>query len=43
MVECHPWNPAGSIQSGLSPEQTAEIGQVAPQLAVAIGAAIGAF
>jgi len=43
MVECKPWNPLSSIQLDLSPEQAAEIENVAPQLAVATGAAIAAI
>jgi type IV pilus assembly protein PilM len=43
MVECKPWNPAVSMQSGLSAEQAAEIQHVAPQLAVSLGAALGAI
>jgi len=39
-VECKTWNPANSLQMELTPEQTAEIEQVAPQLAVALGAAL---
>lgn len=43
MVECKTWNPASFLQMELSPEQTAEIEQVAPQLAVALGAALAAL
>jgi len=43
MVECKPWSPLGSIQLDLSPEQAAEIEHVAPELAVAAGAAIAAI
>jgi type IV pilus assembly protein PilM len=43
MVECKPWNPLASIQLDLSPEQAAEIQLIAPQLAVATGAAIAAI
>jgi type IV pilus assembly protein PilM len=43
MVECKPWNPLASIQLDLPPEQAAEIQHIAPQLAVATGAAIAAI
>lgn len=39
MVECKRWNPVASLQLALAPEQVAEIEQVAPQLAVAVGCA----
>lgn len=37
------WNPASAIQPALSPQQTAELDAVAPQLTVAIGAAIASL
>jgi len=43
LVECKPWTPLTFLQVGVPPQQAAEIEQVAPQLAVAIGAAIAAF
>jgi len=43
MVECQRWNPAGALQSALPPQQVAEVEQVAPQLAVAVGAALTAL
>lgn len=43
MVECKPWNPVSALQLALPEQQGAEIGQVAPQLAVAVGAALGTF
>src|SRR5216684_5940978 len=43
MVECKPWNPVSFLQLALPPQQTAEIEQVAPQLAVAVGAALAAL
>ena len=43
MVECKTWNPLNSIQMALPPQQTGEIEQVAPQLSVAVGAALAAF
>lgn len=43
MIECKTWLPTGALQFSLPPEQTAEIDQVAPQLTVAIGAAMAAF
>jgi len=43
MVECKNWNPVSFLKSALPPEQTAEIEQVAPQLTVAVGAALTAL
>jgi len=43
LVPCKIWNPAKSFNVSLSPERTAEFEAVAPQLAVAIGAAISAI
>jgi len=43
MVECKPWNPVGFLESAVPPEQTGEIEQVAPQLGVAVGAALAAL
>lgn len=43
MVECKPWNPTTFLQLELPPHQAAEIEQVAPQLTVALGAAMAAF
>lgn len=43
MVDCKPWNPTSSLKPMLTPEQTAEIEHVAPQLTVAIGAALTAL
>jgi type IV pilus assembly protein PilM len=43
MVECKTWNPTTFLQMALPPEQTAEIEQVAPQLTVALGAALTVF
>lgn len=43
MVPCKSWNPARFLQMALPPEKMGEIEQAAPQLAVAIGAAIAAF
>jgi type IV pilus assembly protein PilM len=42
-VECKPWNPLSFLELMLSPEQAAEVEHVAPQLAVAVGAAVAAF
>lgn len=39
-VECKVWNPLSAIELALTPEQAAEIEQVAPMLAVAIGTAL---
>ncbi|HWI56900.1 MAG TPA: pilus assembly protein PilM [Bacillota bacterium] len=43
MAECKPWNPLSFLQAELPPQQTAEMDHVAPQLAVAVGAALAAF
>jgi len=43
MVPCKSWNPASGLGLALPPAQTGEIEQVAPQLAVAIGGAVGSF
>ena len=43
MVECKAWNPLSFLDLALPPQQAAEIEHVAPQLAVAIGAATGAL
>jgi type IV pilus assembly protein PilM len=43
LVDCKPWNPASFLQMELPPQQSTEIDVVAPQLTVAIGAAIAAF
>ena len=43
MVECKTWNPVATLQQELPPLQVAELEQVAPQLSVAIGAAMAAF
>lgn len=43
LVECKPWNPLGALELALPPQQAAEIDHVAPQLTVAIGAALAAF
>lgn len=40
MVECKLWDPLASMQQSLSPEKVSELEQVAPQLAVAVGAAL---
>jgi hypothetical protein len=42
-LETKSWNPIGGLQLGLSPQQMGEIEQVAPQLAVATGAALSAL
>ena len=38
MASCIPWNPTATFQNGLSPQQSAELEQVAPQLSIAVGA-----
>ena len=43
MAPCKPWNPAATLQMSLPPAQISEVEQVAPQLAVAVGAAAAAF
>jgi type IV pilus assembly protein PilM len=43
VVPCKVWNPAKSFEISLPPEQMAEFASVAPQLAVAVGAAISAI
>jgi type IV pilus assembly protein PilM len=43
MVECKGWNPTSFLQTALPPQQLADIEHVAPQLAVAVGAAVAAF
>lgn len=42
-VECKTWNPVANLQVALPPQQTAELEQVAPQLTVAVGAALTAL
>lgn len=42
-VECKTWNPVTGLQLALAPAQSAEIEHVAPQLSVAIGAALTAI
>ena len=41
VAECQPWNPINFLELALPPQQAAELEHVAPQLAVAIGAATG--
>jgi len=43
MVECKTWDPTGFLKMELPPNQLGEIEQVAPQLVVAVGAAIAAL
>lgn len=43
MVPCRSWNPTTTLNIALPPEQMGEIEQVAPQLTVALGAAVAAF
>ncbi len=43
LSECKTWNPLGFLQFDLPPQQVAEVDQVAPQLAVAVGAGLAAF
>jgi len=43
LAECKSWNPLSFLELALPPQQASEIEHVAPQLAVAVGAATGAF
>jgi len=43
LAECKPWNPLSFLQVALPPQQLAEIEHVAPQLTVAVGAAVATF
>ena len=43
MVECKTWNPTSFAQPALPPQKTAELDMVAPQLTVAVGAAIASL
>jgi type IV pilus assembly protein PilM len=43
MIEAKTWNPTSSLKLELPPQQAGELEQVAPQLAVAIGAGIAAL
>ncbi len=43
MIETRTWNPAAFLKLELPPQQAGELEQVAPQLAVAIGAALAAL
>ena len=43
MAPCKAWNPVSTMQLTLPAAQAAEVEQVAPQLAVAVGAAAAAF
>ena len=40
---CRAWSPVGALQLALPPKQMAELEHVAPQLTVAVGAAVAAF
>jgi type IV pilus assembly protein PilM len=42
-VECEVWNPTTFLQLALPKQQTVEIAHIAPQLTVAIGAAMASF
>ena len=42
-VPCKAWLPTRALQLGLPPEKSSELEQVAPQLTVAVGAAIASF
>jgi len=43
MVDCKPWNALGFLRMDLPAQQAAEIEQVAPQLTVAVGAALASL
>src|SRR6266571_3607063 len=43
MVPCVSWNPTNCLTMALPPQQMGEVDQIAPQLAVAIGAALAAL
>ena len=43
MIECKTWSPTSFLQMSLSSEQSAEVEQISPQLAVAVGAALAAL
>jgi len=43
MVECKTWDPTRFLQVEVPPQQTTDLAEVAPQLAVAIGAALTAL
>ncbi|HWN93585.1 MAG TPA: pilus assembly protein PilM, partial [Methylomirabilota bacterium] len=43
LVPCKVWNPAKSFEISLAPEQMEDFAAVAPQLAVAVGAALSAL
>ena len=43
MAPCKSWNPTSFLNMALPPQQVGEIEQVAPQLAVAVGAAVSTF
>jgi len=43
MVECKTWDPTRFLQMDLPPAQAAQMGEVGPQLAVAVGAALATF
>lgn len=43
LVQCHQWDPLACLQLDLPPDQMGEVEQVAPQLAVAIGAGLSAL
>ncbi len=42
-IECKTWNPLAGLQMSLPPAQAAEIENVAPQLSIAVGAALTAI
>lgn len=43
VAECKAWDPVSRLQQSLPPQQAAELDHVAPQLAVAVGAAIATY
>jgi type IV pilus assembly protein PilM len=43
MMECKLWNPLSAVRLALAPQQAVEVEHVAPQLGVALGAALAAI
>jgi type IV pilus assembly protein PilM len=43
MVPCASWNPAGSLNMSLPPQQVGDLEAITPQLTVAVGAALAAI
>jgi Tfp pilus assembly PilM family ATPase len=43
MVPCQPWSPSTGLEMALEPQRAGDFEQVAPRLAVAIGAGLASF